>query len=130
MVPRRQSTRRSKGFRANRPLPYRNASPSRMRGWPRQTGCDITENMSQDRPLNHDEMLAVLDWYRAAGVDIAVGEEPVDRLAQRPPARVTPPPVAAAAAQQAERPAEAPVLGGDPSEARELAASAQSLDEL
>jgi uracil-DNA glycosylase family 4 len=72
-------------------------------------------------------MLAVLDWYRAAGVDIAVGEEPVDRFAQRPPARVTPPPVAA---QQAERPAEAPAIGGDPSEARELAGSAQSLDEL
>jgi uracil-DNA glycosylase family 4 len=75
-------------------------------------------------------MLAVLDWYRAAGVDIAVGEEPVDRFAQRPPARVTPPPVAAAAAHQAERPAEMPTIGGDPSEARELASSAQSLDEL
>lgn len=75
-------------------------------------------------------MLAVLDWYRAAGVDIAVGEEPIDRFAQRPPARVIPPPVAAAAAQQAERQAEAPAIGGDPSEARELAGSARTLDEL
>ncbi|KRA55976.1 uracil-DNA glycosylase [Devosia sp. Root635] len=83
--------------------------------------------MAQDRPLNHDEMLAVLDWYRAAGVDTAVGEEPVDRFAQRPPQRVTPPPAAAPAA---ERPVEAPMLGGDPSEARSLAASAQSLDQL
>lgn len=75
-------------------------------------------------------MLAVLDWYRAAGVDIAVGEEPVDRFAQRPPQRATPPPVAAGQ-PAAERPVgEAPMLGGDPSEARNLAASACSLDEL
>jgi DNA polymerase len=73
-------------------------------------------------------MLAVLDWYRAAGVDIAVGEEPVDRFAQRPPPRLAPGP--AVPSQQAERPAEAPILGGDPSEARSLAASAQSLDAL
>jgi DNA polymerase len=74
-------------------------------------------------------MVAVLDWYRAAGVDIAVGEEPVDRFAQRAPQRVAPP-SPAPAQQTASRPAETPVLGGDPSEARSLAASAQSLDEL
>ncbi|WP_332688423.1 uracil-DNA glycosylase [Devosia sp.] len=85
--------------------------------------------MAQDRPLNHDEMLAVLDWYRAAGVDVAVGEEPVDRFAQRPPARITPPP-AVIADPSGERPAETPMLGGDPAEARGLAASAQSLDAL
>ena len=73
-------------------------------------------------------MLAVLDWYRAAGVDIAVGEEPVDRFAQRPPPRITPPVAASQAA--AERPAETTILGGDPSAARSLAASAGSLDEL
>lgn len=73
-------------------------------------------------------MLAVLDWYRAAGVDIAVGEAPVDRFAQRVPQRVTP--AAAVSQQPAERAVETPVLGGDPSEARSLAASAQSLDEL
>jgi uracil-DNA glycosylase len=75
-------------------------------------------------------MLAVLDWYRAAGVDIAVGEEPVDRFAQRVPQRVAPSP--AAAGQPAlERPvAETPMLGGDPSEARSLAASAQTLEQL
>lgn len=75
-------------------------------------------------------MLAVLDWYRASGVDIAVGEEPVDRFAQRPPQRVTPPP--ASASQLAlERPTnETPMLGGDPSEARSLAASAGSLEQL
>src|SRR5690606_8264852 len=86
--------------------------------------------MAEDRPLNREEMLSVLDWYRAAGVDIAVGEEPVDRFAQRAPQRATPPPAAPARQQAAERPAETPVLGGDPSEARSLAASAQSLDEL
>jgi uracil-DNA glycosylase family 4 len=85
--------------------------------------------MAETRPLNHDEMLGLLDWYRAAGVDVAVGDEPVDRFAQRPQARVAP---AAATIGDApgERPAEAPVLGGDPSEARSLAASASSLDEL
>lgn len=75
-------------------------------------------------------MLAVLDWYRAAGVDIAVGEEPVDRFAPRAPQRVAPSaPLAGQPAQ--ERPsAETPMLGGDPSEARSLAASANSLEEL
>lgn len=88
--------------------------------------------MTQDHPLNHDEMLAVLDWYRAAGVDIAVGEEPVDRFAQRAPARVAPVAVATAAgsAVAMERGPDAPILGGDPQEARNLAASAQTLDEL
>ncbi|MCS6759721.1 MAG: uracil-DNA glycosylase [Candidatus Devosia euplotis] len=88
--------------------------------------------MTEDHPLNHDEMLAVLDWYRAAGVDIAVGEEPVDRFAQRPPARVTPDAVAnpAAGPAPAPRPAEPPAIGGDPAEARSLAASAQTLDAL
>jgi uracil-DNA glycosylase family 4 len=85
--------------------------------------------MAEDRPLNREEMLSVLEWYRAAGVDIAVGEEPVDRFAQRPPPRVTPAP-----APQAERPAERPApmlaLGGDPGEARALAAQAQTLEEL
>ena len=87
--------------------------------------------MPETRPLNHDEMLGMLEWYRAAGVDIAVGEEPVDRFAQRPPARVTPAPVAANA-QPTERPVEVAslALGGDPSEARSIAASAQTLAEL
>ncbi|KKC41311.1 DNA polymerase [Devosia epidermidihirudinis] len=85
--------------------------------------------MSEDRPLNRDEMVSVLEWYRAAGVDIAVGEEPIDRFAQRAPVRTAP-----IAMPQTERPPErtADVLpiGGDPTEARNLAASAQTLDEL
>ena len=73
-------------------------------------------------------MLAVLDWYRAAGVDVAVGEEPVDRFAPRPPARLATP--AAPVNTPAERPPEPLAMGGDPSEARSLAASAQTLEQL
>jgi uracil-DNA glycosylase len=82
--------------------------------------------MSQDRPLNSAELLSVLDWYRAAGVDMAVGEEPVDRFAQRTPAPASMPPRAAAPPP----PQPTGPVGGDPSEARQLAASAQSLDQL
>lgn len=87
--------------------------------------------MPETRPLNHDEMLGMLEWYRAAGVDIAVGEEPVDRFAQRPPPRIVPA-APVANAEAGERPVEqpTPLLGGDPSEARRLAASAQTLDDL
>jgi uracil-DNA glycosylase family 4 len=75
-------------------------------------------------------MLSVLEWYRAAGVDIAVGEEPVNRFAQRPPVR---PVEVAAAREDAPVRAEAPppmAFAIDPSEARSLAAKAQTLDEL
>ncbi|MDV3251686.1 uracil-DNA glycosylase [Devosia sp. BK] len=86
--------------------------------------------MSQVRELDKAELLAVLDWYRAAGVDLAVGEDPVDRFAK--PAAPQP----AQQARQAATPnAPAPIpataaITGDPSEARRLAATAQSLDEL
>ena len=61
-------------------------------------------------------MLSVLEWYRAAGVDVAVGEEPVDRFAQRPPARVTPPraAVASAVAERPAAPAEVVILDAIP----------------
>lgn len=85
--------------------------------------------MSQDRSLNNAEMLSVLDWYRAAGVDIAVGEEPVDRFAQKPPAPASMPPRAPVAQAAAVPPPTGP-LGGDPAEARQLAGSAATLDEL
>ena len=73
-------------------------------------------------------MVSVLEWYRAAGVDLAVGEEPVDRFAQRPTVRAALPGMAAPAAQ--ERAPDVLPLGGDPNEARSLAATAQTLDEL
>ncbi|MBE7733814.1 uracil-DNA glycosylase [Devosia faecipullorum] len=85
--------------------------------------------MSQDRTLNNAELLSVLDWYRAAGVDLAIGEEPVDRFAQQPPAPTGMP-------QRAAPPPPSPVpqatgpVGGDPGEARRLAGTAASLDEL
>lgn len=83
--------------------------------------------MSQDRPLNNAELLSVLDWYRAAGVDQAVGEEPVDRFARSAP----PGAGAAASSQPLAQPVQPPgPVGGDPGEARRLAGSASSLDEL
>jgi uracil-DNA glycosylase family 4 len=88
--------------------------------------------MSQDHALNNAELLSVLDWYRAAGVDLAVGEEPVDRFAQKPPAAAAParPATIAPSAPAAPIPfAQAP-MGADPAEARALAGSAQSLEQL
>ncbi|KKB76546.1 DNA polymerase [Devosia soli] len=87
--------------------------------------------MSQGRELNNAEMLAVLDWYRAAGVDLAVGEGPVDRFAQPAMApRPNAPARAPAATPTAPLPSATSAITGDPSEARRLAASAKTLDEL
>jgi uracil-DNA glycosylase family 4 len=87
--------------------------------------------MSQDRPLNNAELLSVLDWYRAAGVDLAVVDEPVDRFAQKPPAAsILPQRAAQPAPAAAPPPQPSGPIGGDPAEARQLAASAQSLDQL
>lgn len=80
--------------------------------------------MIANRPLNDAEMLAALDWYRAAGVDVAVDDAPHDRFAASvvaPSARPVPAAEAAAAA---------PVLNADPSETRTLAAAAGTLDAL
>ncbi len=85
--------------------------------------------MPQDQPPTshslaaHDDILAVLDWYRSAGVDVAVGEEPIDRFA----ASVPKPRAVPVAAPQALPEA---ALKSDPSETRALAAEAKSLDEL
>lgn len=81
--------------------------------------------MQQDRPMSDAEMLAVLDWYRAAGVDVAVGDTPVDRFAA---SVVKPRPQRVAAAPVVTLPEAA--LKSDPSETRALAAGAQTLDEL
>ena len=89
--------------------------------------------MAQDRPLNTPELVSVLEWYRAAGVDVAVGEEPVNRFAQRPPARVAEPVIARqveGAGPNLTPPVAAPAFATDPGEARTLAATAKSLDEL
>jgi DNA polymerase len=90
--------------------------------------------MSENRPQSEagsiaalDQLLATLDWYRAAGVDFAVGEEPVDRFAASvAPSRARPaPPVSDAPA-----PAVAVSLSADPAETAALAAGARTLDEL
>lgn len=88
-----------------------------------------------NRQLNRGEILAALDWYVAAGVDIAVGEAPVDRFAQSSikPATAVPRPLPSPAARPAQSAAPAAPAGpieNDPDAARTLAASAQSLDEL
>lgn len=87
--------------------------------------------MAENRPLNDAELLAALDWYRAAGVDLALGEAPVDRFAASVGApRARPAPVPPQRQGQPEAPAVAVSLNADPSETRALAAAAQTLDEL
>lgn len=104
--------------------------------------------MSVDRPLNDVELVAALDWYRAVGVDLAVGEEPVDRFAASAAAPrraaapagtvgLAPAPLIVAPPLQRQRdmpPPAAPVvatsLSADPSETRAIAAAAPTLEAL
>jgi uracil-DNA glycosylase family 4 len=84
--------------------------------------------MSGNHSPNDAENLAMLDWYRAAGVDIAVGDEPVDRFATSaavPARRVLP-----MAAGPAAAPIPAAALVTDPAETRAIAAAADSLEAL
>lgn len=85
--------------------------------------------MTADRPLTDAEALAALEWHVAAGVDVAVLDEPVDRLAP-PPVLPRPRPAAAAPGDPAPPPAVAVALNADPSETRALAATANTLEEL
>jgi DNA polymerase len=87
--------------------------------------------MIPDRPLNDGEALALLEWYRAMGVDTPIGEVPVDRFAasailRRPVA--SPAPAARMASTASEPPAI--IANADPGETRALAAAAATLDEL
>src|SRR5215213_3737762 len=83
--------------------------------------------MTENRPLSEAEALAALEWYRAAGVDVAVGETPVDRFAS---SAMAPRPKAPVTAELSAPAAPAPTLNADPSETRALAAGAATLDEL
>jgi DNA polymerase len=85
--------------------------------------------MSENRPLSEAEALAALEWYREAGVDVAVGEVAVDRFAASAvaPAKRAPVVPLTVAAEPA---APAPPMNADPSETRALAAAAATLDEL
>lgn len=89
--------------------------------------------MPDPTPLTDAEALAALDWYRTAGVDIAVGDVPVDRFAASAAAprkaQLRPLPAAIAPAAPPPPPS-TPVVNADPSETRELAARARTLDEL
>ncbi|MDR3471877.1 MAG: uracil-DNA glycosylase [Devosia sp.] len=92
--------------------------------------------MIANRPLNDAEAHAALEWYRAAGVDTAVGETPVDRFAASRivpgrPAASAPATAALAAASPAPAPqAATPIVNADPGETRVLAASAPTLEAL
>lgn len=78
----------------------------------------------QERPLTDAE---IIDWYRVAGVDVAVGETPVDRFA----ASVAKPRAVAPAAAATPAPALPPAaINADPAETRALAAGAQTLEAL
>ncbi|MGV3650350.1 MAG: uracil-DNA glycosylase [Devosia sp.] len=92
-----------------------------------------------NRPLNPAELHAVLEWYRAAGVDVAVGDEPVDRFAaslrQKPQPKDAAPGIARSAVAGPApavpmAPMQVPLIGGDPREAEALADAAQSLEAL
>lgn len=99
--------------------------------------------MMPNRPLNPAELHAVLEWYRAAGVDVAVGDATVDRFAaslrapavsapaprMRPADPVTAPGGATPAAPM-QAPVQVPLIGGDPREAEALANAADSLEAL
>ncbi|HEV7276878.1 MAG TPA: uracil-DNA glycosylase [Devosiaceae bacterium] len=78
--------------------------------------------MSGNRPLNAEDLLPVLDWYRAVGVDLAVADEPIDRFAS------------SAAAPRARPAAEAEIplaaAPAAPAETMELAAGAQTMEQL
>ena len=90
--------------------------------------------MSGNRPLNDAEARAALDWYRAVGVDFAVGEEPVDRFAASvAPSRSRPATYTAASVAPGQPQATAPValsLTSDPTETTALAAAAPTLEAL
>ncbi|WP_417310211.1 uracil-DNA glycosylase [Devosia sp.] len=101
--------------------------------------------MAADRPqsdaetaqLTPSEALAALEWYRAAGVDMAISEAPVDRFAaSAPPRRPTvPPPAPISAAPQHSPPPSPGAFPGtapnaDPAESKAIAAAAETLDAL
>jgi uracil-DNA glycosylase family 4 len=85
--------------------------------------------MAANHPLSDAEALAVLDWYRAAGVDVAVGEEPVDRFAS---SAATPGKRAALPAGSTLATAAAPTvaLSVNPEETRAIAAASPTLEAL
>jgi len=96
--------------------------------------------MMANRPSSDADPRALLDWYRAAGVDMAVGEVPQDRFknavmpakpqGEQSGAKVRNPVPLPTAPQPARSVAPAAHLEADPEEARALAAKAQTLEAL
>ncbi len=78
--------------------------------------------------LSTADALALLDWYREAGVDVAVGDEPVDRFATSAaaPAKRALPPMAG----PAPAPIPVAVLVTNPQATRASAARATTLEAL
>ncbi len=106
--------------------------------------------MTASKPPNQDhdspeQLLALLKWYRAAGVDLGVGDKPIDRFVHahmsatsvKSESHSTPlslpgqafAPRPASPSQSAPAPAP-PATNADPEEAEKLAQGAGSLDEL
>lgn len=105
----------------------------------------MTDEHPDDNVHSSEQLLAMLKWYRAAGVDIAVAERPVDRFAERgaPAVPVRPgsssntgsAPLRTAAARPApasrnSTPPVAQSTNAEPAEAEELAQGANNLEEL
>lgn len=94
--------------------------------------------MAQEfQPPSPDALAALLEWYVANDVDVAIEEEPVNRLVPRAAAEATPQPMARSLPQMAEpAPRPQPTIAtavspeADAQAARDAAASATTLDEL
>ena len=95
--------------------------------------------MSLDHPQNawadlpREELLALLDYQRALGVDLGLSEAPVDRFATSMAARARPaaPAIEAPSITPAAAAPVATAVGpSDPAETRALAATAPTLDAL
>lgn len=88
--------------------------------------------MGEWRDMTEADWAALLDWYAAAGIDLAVSDEPIDQFAaqsalQRASAGPAPLPQAPVATAQIKPPVEEEA---SPEEARVLAASAATLEAL
>jgi uracil-DNA glycosylase family 4 len=91
---------------------------------------------AETKPGKRDAALALLRWYIEMGADEAIGEEPIDRLAEpaahQPPPEIAPaPPLPSARAVAASPPAAlVESLGEAAQSARQLAATAQTVEAL
>lgn len=91
--------------------------------------------MGEKRDMTNQDWAALLEWYVAAGVDLGVNDQPVDRFAaqsalQQASAKAAPRPATSPPLKPAA-PSPAPVVAeADPTAAQALAASADTLEAL